>query len=458
MSENKTLPTPFFNKLILWCLIGIAVITFIIYFYFYFSGYFLGDDFPYLIESSGSLRNLFSPQSNVHFRPVERLHLSLTNVFGFQPVFFNLLSLLLHVFAAFTMYLALKEIYNKNIALFSALLFFIIFSYNETLYWIAQAQVIYCLIFAFLAIYYHKKGKIIPALLFVILSSFSYSLWVILPVYFLFAGRKKMMFFLSLFVVGLHVLIMMFFALPIQYYGPLKNIEELPLRVMYCLAKTIFPFSRLEVGIPILLFFLLVVGVSLYFFIKKTKFSLPFLVFYFVPAGIYLLSTHIPARFFYFPAVAIAIVLTLSFLSVKKPYNYIGGILILYVAVMSPFINYYDGVDYNNYSHEFKRVIMEEGDKLRDLQTGDKVVLINRFPESIPQKYISENLLVGRLKLLFNRQKAISGLIYPKDLVNYVLLERKLKGVPINDRAGAKRISMGNRGVVSEYCFIVAER
>lgn len=458
MSDNKTLPTPLFNKIILWSLIGIAVITFIIYFYFSFTGYFLGDDFPYLVESSGNLRNLFSPQSNVHFRPVERLHLSLTNIFGFQPVFFNLLSLLLHVFAAFTMYLAVKEIYNKQTGLFSSLLFFIIFSYNETLYWIAQAQVIYCLIFAFLAIYYHSKNKPEHALLFVLLSSFSYSVWVVLPVYFLFAGRKKLMFFLSLLVVGLHVFIMMFFELPVQYYGPLKDITELPLRVMYCFYKTLLPFSELDVGIPILLLFLAVVGVSLYLFIKKMKFSILFLVFYFVPVAIYLLSTHIPSRFFYFPAVAIAVVLALSFLEIKKPYNVIGGILILYLAIMSPFINYYDGVDYSNYSHEFKRVVMDGGDKFRDLQPGDKVVLINRFSESIPQKYIKDNLLVGRLKLLFNRRNAIGGLMFPRDLVNYVLLERQLKGVPIEDRAGAKTITIGSGAFVSEYCFTVAER
>lgn len=458
MSDNKTLPTPLFNKIILWSLIAAAVITFIVYFYFSFSGYFLGDDFPYLVESSGNLRNLFSPQSNVHFRPVERLHLSLGNIFGFQPVFFNLLSLFLHVFAAFTMYLALKEIYDKQTGLFSSLLFFIIFSYNETLYWIAQAQVIYCLIFAFLAIYYHSKNKPEHALLFVLLSSFSYSVWVVLPVYFLFAGRKKLMFFLSLSVVGLHVFIMMFFDLPVQYYGPLKDITELPLRVMYCLYKTIFPFSGLDVGIPILLLFLVVVGVSLYLFIKKTKFSILFLVFYFVPAAVYLLSYHIPSRFFYFPAVGIALVITLSFLKVKKPYNLIGGVLILYLAIMSPFINYYDGVDYSSYSHEFKLVVMEGKDRLRHVQPGDKVVLINRFSESIPRKYIKDNLLVGRLKLLFNRQNAIGGLMYPKDLVDYVLLKRKLKGLPLEDRTGAKTVTIGSGAFVSEYSFTVAER
>ncbi len=461
MKRNQALPAPGLDKIVLWCLICAAIITFAIYFYFSFSRYFQGDDFPYLIESSGSLKIIFSPQSEVHFRPIERIHLALTHIFGLQPVFFNLWSLLLHAFTAFSMYLAFKEVYNKKIACYSALLFFIIFSYNETLYWIAQAQVIYCLLFAFLAIYASSKNKTLLALLFVFLSSFSYSLWYVLPVYFFFSGKKKKMFFLSLLVVGLHILLMAFFSLPLQYYGPVKQVTEIPARVMYCLFKTLLPFSKLEVGIPIFILFILAVAVSLYLFIKKRAAAVPFLVFYFVPAVIFLLSSHIPSRFFYFPAAAVALVLVLSFLSVKKPYNYIGGILILYLAILSPVLNYLDGVDYKNYSLEYKKII-KQGDELRSLKIGDRAILINKMPQSVPQKYIKENLLAGRLKLLFNREKALAGLLYPKDYVDFILLERNLKSIPLAASAEtcrrAKQIEMGDREIVSTYCFEAAKK
>jgi hypothetical protein len=461
MNQIKFFSTSLFEKIVLWSLICIAFATFVIYFNFSFTRYFQADDFPYLIESSDSLSIVLSPQSNVHFRPIERIHLALVHIFGINPIFFNLLTLLLQILATLAMYFALKEIYNIKIATYSALLFFIIFSYNEILFWIAQAQIIYCLIFVFMAMYFHKKEKIILSFIFMILASFSYSLWYVLPVYFLFSGKSKKMFFLSCMVVGLHILLMIYFSLPLQYYGPVKDFTEIPTRIIICLFNTIFPFTTIDTGITTLTLFILLVILSIYFFAKEQAFSTPVLIFYFVPATIYLLSSHIPSRFFYFPAVAIAIALVIFFLSSRKPYKYIGGIIILYLALISPILNYQDGIDYKNYSLEYKKII-RQSNEIRKLKIGDHAVLINRMPESIPQNYILKNLLVGRLKLFFNRKDSIAGLIYPKDLVNFILLENNLKSIPLNTQALPKdnsiKIEIGDQTTVSNYVFQVVKK
>jgi|GEM_PF-2484510 len=450
--KSKEKSNLFENFLLLFILLS-AIATLIIYIYFSFKRYFIGDDFPLLL-SAKNLKSIFHPLGP-HFRPIVRAHFLLSNIFGDSPVFFNFLSLILHLFATVSLYLVLKEEYNKKFSLFTSLIFFSLFAYNEAIFWVSSVGVVYSLLFSLLSIYYTRKEKYFLSVIFLLLSSFSYETWLVLPLYFLLSKKRSITLIISsITLLGFHSLFALFSSEKILSYGGFPPLDEIPLRILYYFYKNLFPFSYLSKGIFLTIGFLTFIALSLYSLIKyREKFLLPFL-FYFVPSAIFLMSKYIPSRFFYFPLVSIATLLSCSIFK-KKPWRYLSLPFIIYLSILSPVINYLDGLDYLEYS-KLHRVFIDEGRRLmKDLKAGDKVVIVNRV--SLPMPEIAENSVKGRPKLFLHRWRGIGGLIDLNVFTNFIFWEKGMKSTPIPGGKDCKIIIIGNGDFVSEYSFKVEE-
>jgi hypothetical protein len=193
---------------------------------------------------------------------------------------------------------------------------------------------------------------------------------------------------------------------------------------------------------------------SLYFLIKyKEKFLLPFL-FYFVPSAIFLMSKYIPSRFFYFPLVSIAILLSCLIFQ-KKPWCYLSLPFIIYLSILSPIINYLDGLDYLEYS-KLHRAVINEGEKLLEgVRPGDKIVIVNRFSLSMTE--IAVKFLKGTPKVFLHRGKGIGGLVDLAIFTNFILWEKGMRSVAMPRGKDCRIIIIGNGDFVSEYSFKVEE-
>ncbi|MGQ9618486.1 MAG: hypothetical protein ACUVUG_05935 [Candidatus Aminicenantia bacterium] len=66
----------------------------------------------------------------------------------------------------------------------------------------------------------------------------------------------------------------------------------------------------------------------------------------------------------------------------KKPYNFLGFLKIIYISLLSTLMNYHDGEDYFRYSLKFKEIIDEGRKILSQFEDGDRIVV----------KRLSENL------------------------------------------------------------------
>lgn len=412
----------------------------------------MGDDFPLLV-SAQNLKSIFQP-IGVHFRPVVRIHFFLSNLVGTRHIIFNFLSIFLHIFASFSLYLVLKE-YNKKISLFSALLFFSLFAYNEAIFWISAIGIVYSLLFSLLSIYFFKREKYLFSLLFLVLSSFSYETWIVLPFYFVLSRKKKILLITSsIILLVLHLFIAFYSHGQILSYGGLASFNEIPARIFYYFYKNFFPFSYISTT-PIV-YITSFVFVSLFFYLtlkNKEEFLLPFL-FYFVPSSVFLLSRYIPSRFFYFPALSVAIFLSYIFFE-KRPWSLLVLPAIIYLSILSPVINYLDGIDYHQYSLIHKAVVNEGKRLMEEIQPGNKITLVNRL--SLPLTEISVNSVKGSPKIFLHRGKGIGGLVDIDVFVNFILKGKGLMNIPLTEEEGSKIIVIGNRNFVSKYSFKVVK-
>ncbi len=441
----------FLEKIVFLFILISAISTLLIYFYFSTQRYFMGDDFPLLV-SARSLKSIFLPIGD-HFRPIVRIHFLLSRIFGFYPIPFNILSLFLHIFASFFLYLVLKEEWDKKFALFASLVFFSLFSPNESIHWISSVGVIYCLLFALLSIYFFKKEKMLLSIFFMILSSFSYEVWCVLPFYFLLSKKRNLFIIItSLILILVHVSIFVLLRFSPGSYGGMPYLNQLPLRISYYLFKTLFPFTPFLENSVFPLIFILSIPFLIYLFLKNRDKALLPIVFYFIPATIFLASYHIASRFFYFPALSIGVFITALFF-LKKPYKYIGFLTILYLSTLSPLLNYFDGIDYLQYSLKFKSIINEGEKILSGLENGDRITVINRFSTSLTEE--TARTIRGRAKLFLHRGKGIGGLIDLDVFVNFLLKKKGMKSVPLSKEEGVKIIVIGKGDFVSKYSFEV---
>lgn len=411
----------------------------------------MGDDFPLLI-SAQNIKNILLPVG-AHFRPVVRAHFLLSFIFGHHPFFFNLLSLFLHISATFSFYLALKEEYNKKFSIFASLIFLSLFTYNETVFWISSIGVIYSFLFSLLSIYFFKKGKKFVSLLFLLLSSISYETWVFLPLYFILSKRKNLLLIASSsLLLVLNFLFVISSPGRIHSYGSFPPLDEIPARISYYLYKNFLPFSYLSRnGIIYFAFFVTLAFFFYVVFKEKGRFLLPSL-FYFIPSLIFLMSEYIPSRFFYFPAASISVTLSF-FIFEKRQWRYILLTGIIYLSVVSPIINYLDGIDYLYYSIMHKTIVDHGSKVMEDIKMGDKVLIINRF--STPLTKMAVDSVKGSPKVFLHRGKGIGGLIDLDVFVNFLLKKKGLKAVPLSTEKGLRTIVIGNGNFVSKYSFEV---
>lgn len=410
----------------------------------------MGDDFP-LFVSAQNLKSVFQP-IGAHLRPIVRIHLFLSNFVGTSPVIFNFLSILLHIFTSLSLYLVLKE-YNKKISLFSSLFFFSLFAYNEAIFWISAIGIVYSLLFSLLSIYFFEREKYLFSLIFLVLSFFSYETWIVLLFYFILSRKKKILpITSSIILLVLHLLMAISSHDKILSYGGLPSFNEIPARIFYYFYKNFFPFSYISKS-PLIYLASFVFFVFLFYLTFKTRenFLLPFL-FYFVPASIFLLSRYIPSRFFYFPVLSVAIFLSYIIFE-KKPWSLIVLPAIIYLSILSPIINYLDGIDYHQYSLMHKAIVNEGRRLMEEIQPGDKITLVNRL--SLPLTEISANSVKGSPKIFLHRGKGIGGLIDLDVFVNFILKGKGLMNVPLTEEEGSKIIVIGKKNFVSKYSFKV---
>jgi len=430
-----------------------AAIVFLIYIYFAFHRYFIGDDFPQLLEQSDhSWRKILLP-IGYHFRPMFRMHLTLTQVFGWNPVWMNLLSVLVHLFASTCLFLAVKRHLNRDVALVAVLVFFAQYSFNEAVIWISAIQVVYCLAFVSLAVSTSGKKKRM-VFLWIVMASFCHEFWLILPIYFWFFEKgRKTCFSFSLLNVGIQMVLIRIFAIPVSAYNPVDSVFEFFRHLVHYLHKAIWPFSS---GFPpwgVVLLAAAWVIISLYLFKTSSQTRFP-LILYFGPALIILLSRYIPSRYFYFPIAGLSILLSQGIYSRFRPVNLFCLGIVLYSSILSPFVQIIDQRHYRAYSQEYRQLILKETG-LNAVKPGDVVLLQNHESRSIPEEYSQKFLAERRPKLLFSRKGSIGGLIHLKDYVHFILLAHNLRAVPCEECRNARIIRIGSGPFVSQYRFRV---
>ncbi len=418
--------------------------------------YFLLDDFTLLVESQDFPADLLRPIL-CHFRPVERLHFALHKVWAYRPWAFYLTGLLLHFLACAMAFLLLRRLFDSYTALTASLLLLLGFPFNETLFWISAAGVSYSFLFSAAAIYFFEREKYLLSMVFTLLAALSYETWVVLPAYFLVKGLKKpgarkALLFAILLAAG-HLLLFKVFSFSLSAYGGLPPLKQIPLRIIFYLLRTFLPFSvstagLLLAGLALLLLFWL-------HFRQDGSRAWLAAIFYFVPAFIFLFSAKIASRFFYFPYFALSL-LVAGMLRQGRRLAAIGGILILYLAFLSPAINYLDSQDYLKLAAAHRGIVKEGGRMLASASPGDVYLLLNCFDFSFPRYFAFHHQ--GRNKLIYERKGAIGGLIFPHDLVNFILMRRGLWSLPQENCSSAKVVKIGGGRQLSSYCFKVIRR
>ena len=443
-----------FDRVILIFLIGISLFYLVFLIYYSSNCYFSRDDFPLFVESFRPVDHILTPLGKAHFRPIIKLHFYLHYIIGFSPFLFNLINVLLHLFSVLLLFKILLKYYSPKISLYASLLFFNIFTYNEILFWISQVQLLYCLIFSLICIHFFHEKKKVHVILFLVLASFSYELWILLPVFFIFSkGEKRTVIIVSVFLVFFNIGVIKWFQMDISSYGGLPGIEDIPHRIVFFISKTVAPFFNADHLSSVLLSFVLVVASISFYIYKRQKALLP-LIFYFVPAALFLLSFYLPSRFFYYSAISIAILMAWLHSS-KRILKTIGNLLILYLMIISVVLNYLDGMDYLRYSQEHKKIILQ-GKSISQLEEGDRIRLLNCVDEPLPEMY--SRIKRGRPKLLFKRRRGIGGLIDPDILVDFLLFRKGLRALPVEKSQDLKIVVFGSGRLVSDYSFEVQKR
>jgi len=421
-----------------------------IYLFFSFQRFFMLDDFPLFLQAD-TLASLLDTVGG-RLKPIARLHFLALRALGAGPVLFNLVSLALHAAAAFALYLALKRSAGPGVGLPAALLFFGHFSHNEAVFWVSAAPVLYCMVFCCFAVFWVEKAKPGPALACLVFASLSYELWLVLPVYFLLARRWRWLCAAAA-LAAVHAAAALLTGVALAGYGGAPAAGEIPLRLVFYGFRALFPFTAYP-PFPFALLLLaaaVAAGMALWRRGRAAAWALP-LSWYGAPALIFLFSSRIPSRFFYFPAAAVAVALV-SLARVRSRWRYLGLALIAYSALLSVLLNVQDGRDYRAFAAEGKD-LLRWGEAVREAETGDRVLVVDRIRESIPARHTRRHR--GRPKLLFERRGGLGGLIYPRDYVDFLLKGRGLHAVPARDCRGALRVDVGTDEPVSRHCFRIA--
>jgi hypothetical protein len=409
--------------------------------------FFMGDDFELIGDALAGV-SPFEPVST-HLRPVIRLHFLLYRWVP-SPAFFGALSLLLHALASGAVCLALRETHGRAVALPAALLFFSCFLANEAVFWASSAAVLYCTIFSCLALAAFARGKVLAACLWLIPAALSYELWLVLPLLFLFHFRKARELIAPFLMVGCYVALHLFAfgAEGASSYGGF-SFAELPVRFAIYAYRFLSPLAgtpSLAASLALTLLLLILLAFRHYRYPA---------VLYLASALIFSLSAHVSSRFYYFPSLALILVVVLGLQSMRRPVRVVSAVMATYLAVASPWINGLDGEDYLQKARLHEELFDAVAARVDVLGRGETAMIVNRLG---PDRLASlQSRRVGRPKLVFVRGPAMAGMIYPDDAVRMALWERAER--PEHVPCSGKTIEVGRQGSVrSTYCFRIAPR
>jgi len=410
--------------------------------------FFMSDDFELIGDALAGVSPL-EPVAT-HMRPIIRLHFLLYRLIP-SASFFGALSILLHVLAAGSVYLALQATHDRRVALPVSLLFFSSFLANEAIFWTASAAVLYCMIFSCTSLWCFVRGKHMAANMSLVLAALSYEMWVVVPFLFLFHFRRPREliapFAMIPIYLGLHVWV--FGGGGASSYGGFSFLD-LPVRVTIYLFRLLSPLAGHPSRLVALV--LCVVLIAAFRF-RPWRFPLTL---YVVSAFVFSLSTHVSSRFYYFPSLALILMIVLGLQArTKIPLRVVCGLIAVYLAVASPWINVLDGEDYANRADLHLKLYSELTSKVDQIGDGERAMVINRLGPGPLEAVHSQS--VGRPKLLFVRGPAMAGIIYPDDAVRMTLWQRR--GWPEEVACGGQRIEVGwDAPIRSTYCFRVNRR
>jgi hypothetical protein len=409
--------------------------------------FFMGDDFELIGDALAGV----SPWEPVatHLRPVVRLHFQLYRWIP-SAAFFGALSVVLHALASGAVFLALRETHGRLVAIPSALFFFSCFLANEVVFWSSSSAVLYCTIFSCLALAAFARGRVVLACLGLIPAALSYELWLVVPPLFLFHYRRARELIAPFAMAGAYLALHLFTfgAAGASSYGGF-SFTELPERFAIYAYRLLSPLA----GTPSLAASLALSLLLLTLFAFR-GYRWPATL-YLGSALIFSLSSHVSSRFYYFPSLALVVVVSLGVLSARRPARVAAAAVAIYLAVASPWINGLDGEDYLQKARLHEQLYEAFAARIDLLGAGDSAVVVNRLgPEPLEALAASR---VGRPKLIYVRGPAMAGMIYPDDAVRMALWDRDER--PREAPCAGAMIDVGRSGPVrSRYCFQVAPR
>jgi hypothetical protein len=409
--------------------------------------FFWGDDFELIGDALEGVSPL-EPVSS-HLRPVIRLHFLIYRWIP-SPAFFGLLSLVLHASASAAVFVALRATHNDRVALPVSLLFFGSFLANEAVFWASSAGVLYCMIFSCLSLACFARGRLLYAYALLLPAALSYELWLVVPLLFLFHYRTwRELIVPGLLAAGYLVLnLVVFSGASVASYGGFSWLE-LPQRFSIYAFRMLSPLAGAPSMTASLALALLVLSLAAF---KIYRFPV---VLYASSAMIFALSAKVASRFYYFPSLALILMLVLGLQAAKRPLRAVSALLVLYLAVASPWINGLDGEDYFQRADLHRELFDAFSDRIDRMSEGQQGMVVNRLG---PDRLISlRGSQVGRPKLTFVRGRAMAGMIYPEDAVRMALWERYEQ--PRDARCSGARIEIGvESSVRSTYCFEIVSR
>jgi len=435
----------------IWILIcAVALVSSVISFTVYVGhvpDFFMGDDFELIGDALAGVSPL-EPVST-HLRPIIRIHFLLYRWIP-SPEFFGALSLLLHALAAGAVFLALEATHGRRTALPAALLFFSSFLANEAVFWASSAGVLYCMIFSGLALAAFARGKLLASYAALVLAAMSYELWLVVPLLFLFHFRKIRDLFFPFALAGAYLLLhaTVFGGAGASAYGGFA-LAQLPLRFAIYAYRFLSPLAGVPSVAGSLALSLLLL--SLFAF---PRFRFPAAL-YAASAIVFSLSAHVASRFYYFPSLALVLIVVIGLQTPRRSMRVVFAVLAIYLAVASPWINTLDGEDYARKAELHQALYDSFSARIDQMGEGERAVVINRMG---PERLMAlGNQRLGRPKLLFVRGPAMAGMIYADDAVRMALWPRLER--PESASCTGHKIEVGAEGDVrSTYCFEIAPR
>ena len=175
--------------------VGLLVVTFSA-FLGLMNNFFVADDFVWLKWAANStfsdIPKYFVNAQDFFYRPLDKtVMLLLYTVFSFQPQGYHMIAIVMHFLVAIGVYIFLLQLFGRKLwAFLGSLLFILLPSHAENLYWIATISTNLATLFMLYGVIFyeaaHKKYKalLIPvSVIFVILALTSYEMAVVFPLF-----------------------------------------------------------------------------------------------------------------------------------------------------------------------------------------------------------------------------------------------------------------------------------